>query len=170
MNPTGEAEARYANVHFTGTERNRCLLNRLLLLPKHFSPSWAPGALLVTENWRQDSWTEREGRGRGNGQKEDLFILCNSEITWWMSGQWCVCVCILFIFFFQEAREDSLFCLFISKVRYLCVWALKYVLIWGWGGGEFSLSLFQKLWWQVRYGGGKSTLTLNSYVILLKVI
>lgn len=74
MNPTGEAEARYANVHFTGTERNRCLLNRLLLLPKHFSPSWAPRALLMTENWRQDSWTEREMWGREGMDKKKTFL------------------------------------------------------------------------------------------------
>lgn len=41
MNPTGASWARYANVHFTGTDRDQCLLPRPLLVSTRF-PSPRP--------------------------------------------------------------------------------------------------------------------------------
>lgn len=38
-------------------------------------------------------------------------------------------VCMHVRFVFEEAREDSLFSVCIYQRRNLCVWALKYVLI-----------------------------------------
>lgn len=79
-------------------------------------------------------------------------------------------MCVHFVF--EDTRGDSLFSVRAYQKRNLCVWALKCVLILGEGvGGEFSrLSLFQKLWRQVRYVEKKSLLTFNSCVIIFKVV
>lgn len=142
--PHRKSKARYANVHFTGTERGRCLLQGRLLFPKHFLPPWAPRVLLVTENWRPDSWSIRlcVCVCVNMQKKEALFILFNCEITWSVSGQWCICTCSLCL----RRQEKIVYFLFlringeISVGGHLSMfWRF---LIFIFGGGSWVFSFF----------------------------
>lgn len=107
--PHRKSKARYANVHFTGTERGRCLLQGRLLFPKHFLPPWAPRVLLVTENWRPDSWSIRLCVCVcQHAEKRSPFYF----IQLWdnLKRVWPV-VYMHVQFVFEEAGEDSLFSL-----------------------------------------------------------